>query len=92
MLQFRKTLSMLSMHKQVQHAIAQAPPNAGPINSQMLVLRSLSLMRQHSPDYLNRFLAYVDTLLCLEQASQAKPVTAKTASKAKPRSAAPKAT
>jgi hypothetical protein len=36
----------------------------------MLVLRSLALMREASPDYLNRFISYADTLLCLEQAGQ----------------------
>ena len=75
--QFRKTLSKLSVQKQVSHAIAQAPHNAGPINSHMLVLRSLALMRELSPDYLNRFMAYVDTLLCLEEAGKAKPLTKK---------------
>jgi hypothetical protein len=33
----------------------------------MLVLRSLALMRDISPDYLNRFMSYADTLLCLDQ-------------------------
>jgi hypothetical protein len=32
----------------------------------MLVLRSLGLMRDLSPDYLNRFMGYVDTLLFLD--------------------------
>ena len=77
--QFRKTLSKLSVQKQVSHAIAQAPQNAGPINSHMLVLRSLGLMRELSPDYLNRFMAYVDTLLCLEEACKAKPLAKKLA-------------
>jgi hypothetical protein len=38
----------------------------------MLVLRSLGLMRDISPDYLNRFMAHVDTLLCLEEAGKVK--------------------
>jgi hypothetical protein len=33
----------------------------------VVALRSLALMRDTSPDYLNRFMAYVDTLLCLDQ-------------------------
>jgi len=81
--QFRKTLSKLSVQKQVSHAIAQAPQNAGPINSHMLVLRSLGLMRELSPDYLNRFMAYVDTLLCLEEAGKAKSLTKKSAAASK---------
>lgn len=68
--QFRKQLGQLHVQKQVSQAMAQAPQNAGPINSHMLVLRSLGLMRAASPDYLNRFMAYVDTLLCLDDAGQ----------------------
>ena len=64
--QFRQQLGKISVQKQVTQAIAQAPQNAGPINSHMLVLRSLSLMRDLSPDYLNRFMGYVDTLLFLD--------------------------
>ncbi|PIT81761.1 DUF2894 domain-containing protein [Limnohabitans sp. 15K] len=69
---FKKQLSQISVQKQVTQAIAQAPQNAGPINSHMLVLRSLGLMRDISPDYLNRFMAHVDTLLCLEEAGNVK--------------------
>jgi hypothetical protein len=70
--QFRKQLGQLSVKKQVSKAMAQAPQNAGPINSHMLVLRSLGLMQEASPDYLNRFMGYVDTLLCLDSAEAAK--------------------
>lgn len=65
---FRNTWSRLSAAKQVVHAMDQAPKNAGPINSHVVALRSLALMRDASPDYLNRFMSYVDTLLCLDQA------------------------
>ena len=74
---FRNTWSKLSVDMQVTHAIRQAPKNAGPINSHMLVLRSLALMREISPDYLNRFTSYVDALLCLDQCNKDKQVTAK---------------
>lgn len=70
--QFRKQLGQIQVQKQVSQALAQAPQNAGPINSHMLVLRSLGLMRDASPDYLNRFMGYVDTLLCLHEADQGK--------------------
>lgn len=65
--EFRNTWSKLSADKQVAQALGQAPMNAGPINSHSLVLRSLALMRTISPDYLNRFMTYADTLLCLDQ-------------------------
>jgi hypothetical protein len=64
---FRNTWSTLSADKQVAHALAHAPKNAGPINSHILVVRSLALMRDISPDYLKHFLSYADTLLCLDQ-------------------------
>ena len=79
--QFRQTLSKLRVQKQVAQAIAQGPQNAGPINSHMLVLRSLGLMRELSPDYLNRFMAYVETLLCLEESGKAQPLKSKAPSK-----------
>lgn len=84
---FRNTWSKLSVEKQVTQALGQAPKNAGPINSHMLVVRSLALMREISPDYLNRYMSYVDTLLCLDQGDKKsklvpkKPPVVKTAKK-----------
>lgn len=74
---FRHTWAKLSVNKRVAQALVQAPKDAGPINSHMLVLRSLALMRDMFPDYLNRFTSYVDTLLCLDQGDRQKQVPAK---------------
>lgn len=74
---FRNTWAKLSVDKQVARALQQAPANAGPINSHMLVLRSLAMMRDISPDYLNRFITYADTLLCLDQGEKEKPAAPK---------------
>ena len=74
---FRNTWAKLSVEKQVAQALEQAPKNAGPINSHMLVLRSLALMRDISPDYLNRFISYADTLLSLDQGEKERPVAPK---------------
>ncbi|MCF8159516.1 MAG: DUF2894 domain-containing protein [Polaromonas sp.] len=74
---FRNTWSKLSVNKQVAKALGQAPKNAGPINSHRLVLDSLALMRDISPDYLNRFMCYADALLCLEQSDQRRQTQAK---------------
>jgi hypothetical protein len=68
---FRGTWSRLSADRQVTHALNQAPKNAGPINSHMVVLRSLALMRDIAPGYLNHFMTYVDTLLCLDEVEKA---------------------
>jgi hypothetical protein len=74
---FRSTWSKLSADKQLNAALDRAPKNAGPINSHMLVLRSLALMREISPDYLNRFISYADTLVHLEQSEKTPSATPK---------------
>lgn len=78
--QFRRQLRQISVQKRVSKAIAQAPQNAGPINSHMLVLRALDLMRAHAPGYLQRFMTQVDTLLSLQDAEQQRDATGKPAS------------
>ena len=82
---FRNTWSRLSAEKQVTQALGQAPKNAGPINSHVVALRSLALMRDTSPDYLNRFMSYVDTLLCLDQSDKGVLPAAKPQRVAKPK-------
>lgn len=72
---FREAWSRISAEDQVDQALGRGPENAGPLNSHMLVLRSLALMRKLSPDYLRRFLSQLDTLLWLDQASQRKQPT-----------------
>ena len=71
----RNNLSALSVDKHVSQALRQAPQNAGPINSHMLMLRSLEWLRELSPAYLQRFMTYADTLLVLEHAGVKKPST-----------------
>jgi len=70
---FRNTWSTLSTEQQLTQTLAQAPENAGPMNSQHLVLRALKVMRDHAPDYLQGFMSYVDTLIWLEHASPLRP-------------------
>jgi hypothetical protein len=64
---FREVWTKLSTEKQFLQALAQVPGNAGPLNSSSLVHRSLSLMRELSPGYLQQFLSYVDALSWMEQ-------------------------
>lgn len=64
---FRDTWSRLSSERQLRQSQAQVPGNAGPLNSNSLVHRSLSLMRELSPGYLQQFLSYVDALSWMEQ-------------------------
>jgi hypothetical protein len=63
---FRHTWAKLAVHRSLNQSIAKTPKNAGPLNSHRLVLRSLEVMREVSPDYLNRFVGYVDALLVLD--------------------------
>ena len=74
---FRNDWAKLSAGKQVNQALEQGPENAGPLNSHLLVLRSLALMREISPDYLKRFMSYADTLLCLDQDDRKRHVSGK---------------
>jgi hypothetical protein len=64
---FRETWSRVSTERQLRQSLEQVPGNAGPLNSSSLVHRSLSLMRELSPGYLQQFLSYVDTLSWMEQ-------------------------
>ncbi|MDC0664337.1 DUF2894 domain-containing protein [Marinobacter sp. SS21] len=65
--QLRAVQARLTTEKRIAHAIAHTPANAGPMNAHRLVARAVGSMQQISPDYLNRFVGYVDTLLALEQ-------------------------
>ena len=62
------SLRRISAARQLGHAMRQGPENAGPLKSHRLVLQSFALMRKLSPDYLGRFMSYLDLLLWLEQA------------------------
>ena len=68
---FENLWAELKVEQQLAEALAQAPENAGPLNSHLLALQSLKLMRDTSPAYLKRFVAYVDALLWLDQADTA---------------------
>lgn len=63
---FRDTWARVSVDRQLRDSQAGVPENAGPLNTNHLVHRSLSLMREVSPGYLEQFLSYVDALSWLE--------------------------
>lgn len=88
---FRDTSSKVRSEKQLRQSLKKAPDNAGPLNSSSLVHRSLSLMRELSPGYLQQFLSYVDALSWMEQmngggASPAKDAPRPTSARKSPRS------
>lgn len=68
---FRNTWAQLRLEQQLSQSLAKQPENAGPLNSHRLVLRSLQVMRDISPAYLRRFMAYVDALQWLDEAGAA---------------------
>ena len=76
---FRDEWFKLSTEQQLTQTLAQAPENAGPMNSQHLVLRSLQVMRDIAPDYLHGFMSYIDALIWLEHAAPVKPAPARAA-------------
>ena len=68
---FREAQEKHKSEKIVREAIKNGPDNPGPINPHMLVIRSLSTMQSLSPQYLKRFLSYIETVFWLEEANQA---------------------
>jgi Protein of unknown function (DUF2894) len=65
--QFQKLWSRMRTESQLRQSLEHAPENAGPLNSSALVHRSIALMRDVSPGYLQHFVSYVDDLSSLEQ-------------------------
>ncbi|SAL41994.1 hypothetical protein AWB71_02170 [Caballeronia peredens] len=75
----RSVWSTVSAEKRLRESQAQVPKNAGPLNSNSLVHRSLSLMREISPEYLQQFLGYIDALSWMEELTLASGAAAKDA-------------
>jgi hypothetical protein len=65
--EFKKIWSAVRTGSQVRQSLEQVPENAGPLNSGALVHRSIGLMRDLSPGYLQQFLSYIDALSWVEQ-------------------------
>src|SRR5690606_6386578 len=56
----RSLVARQRIERQARAALAQAPGNAGPLNSALLAHRALALMHAQSPSYLRHFLDYLD--------------------------------
>lgn len=65
----RETLAALSTAHLLDREQQRKPADSGPLNPQMLALRSLESMRDLSPAYLGRFVSYLDALFWLEKAA-----------------------
>ena len=69
--EFRARWASLRTESQVRQTLAQeAPSDSGPLNSGMLVHRTLGWMGEVSPGYLQPFVAYVDNLAWLDTLQQ----------------------
>jgi hypothetical protein len=79
---FKGTWSRLRAEQRLRQALAQVPAMAGPLNSSLVINRTLQAMRDLSPEYLDAFMLNVDTLLWLEQASGAGDLTPRAATSA----------
>jgi hypothetical protein len=67
---FRNIWARVGAKQLLRQSQAKVPENAGPLNSTNLVHRSLALMRDLSPQYLQYFMSYVDALSWMEQLSE----------------------
>ena len=50
-----------------RQVLEEIPENAGPLNPQRLLVRTLEMMKGLSPSYFNRIVSYLDSLLWLDQ-------------------------
>lgn len=78
----RDTWLRLRAEQQVAQSQGRLPEQAGPMNSQRLLLDALQHMRTSSPGYLQHFITQAEALLWLDQAlrpSTPKPPTKKSA-------------
>lgn len=83
--EFRRIWSRVRVESQLKQSLEQVPENAGPLNSGALVHRSIALMQELSPGYLQHFLAYVDALSCMEQLTGGVPLVKEASPPAAPR-------
>lgn len=65
----RRNQARQNHQRRISAALDAQPENPGPLNPQMLAIKSLSHMRDLSPQYLNRFIAYIETLTVLDMAA-----------------------
>ena len=54
--------------RRIDAALAQPTGDSGPLNSHRQVVRALDQLHDVAPEYLERFVGYVDTLMVLEKA------------------------
>jgi hypothetical protein len=68
---FKQFKEKYDTDKLVEQMITLRPENLGPLNPHMLLIKSLESLRELSPQYLSRFVTYIDAILRLEDATSA---------------------
>jgi hypothetical protein len=63
----RESMLKRRVDRLIAKAVAAMPEDPGPLNPQMLAIRSLTTLGDLSPAYLSRFVPYIESLHCLEQ-------------------------
>lgn len=69
----KRTWARLRNEHQLQGARQRVPAQAGPLNSQRIVLDALQTLQQLSSDYTDALLAQLDALIWLDEAAAAAP-------------------
>jgi hypothetical protein len=64
----RPALARWRVERQITRALARAPDNPGPLNSEHLLLRTLQQLQATAPAMLGAFVTQVETLLWLDEA------------------------
>ena len=82
--QHRAAWTQLRAEQRVAQAHTALPDQAGPLNSQLLLHRALTLMRETAPGYLQHFMGQAEALMWLEQAFAAPAADTKAAPRGKP--------
>lgn len=85
----RASWARLRAEQQLAQAHTALPGQAGPLNSQRLLLRALTLMRETAPEYLQHFLHQAGALAWLEQAQQPPAVAPREGAPRSPKAAKP---
>ncbi len=82
--QHRAAWTQLRAEQRVAQSQTALPDQAGPLNSQLLLHRALTLMRETAPGYLQHFMGQAEALMWLERALAAPAPAAKPAPRGKP--------
>lgn len=75
--QHRAAWTQLRAEQRMAQSHGAVPKQAGPLNSQLLLHRALTLMRETSPGYLQHFMGQAETLMWLERSQAKQPDKAK---------------